>query len=192
MRAQVDELAGLQYHAVGLAVAGKVQRRNHTLEHGFGRIGTGWVNGLTSGVRGLTGVVTGTAARERLAQRFDTFVMPGKGIRCVGDRPWVTAAETCECAMAHLAVGERSIALELFMWAQQLRHPDGRYYTGVVYPELVHFPDDELSTYTAAAVVLAADALVSATPAAHLFTAHQPLPPITLAEDDLDLEDSRD
>jgi hypothetical protein len=104
----------------------------------------------------------------------------------------VTAAETCECAMAHLAVGERSIALELFMWAQQLRRADGRYYTGMVYPELVHFPDDELSTYTAAAVVLAADALVGATPASQLFTEHQPLPSIVLADDDLDLEGSRD
>ena len=140
----------------------------------------------------LAGVITGDAGRERLAQRFDTFVMPGKGIRCVGDRPWVTAAETCECAMAHLAVGERSIALELFMWAQQLRRADGRYYTGIVFPELVHFPDDELSTYTAAAVILAADALVDATPASQLFTEHQPLPSIALADDDLDFEDSRD
>ena len=57
---------------------------------------------------------------------------------------------------------------------------------------VVHFPDDELSTYTAAAVVLAADALVGATPASRLFTEHQPLPSIVLADDDLDLEDSRD
>jgi len=140
----------------------------------------------------LVGVIDGAAGRDRLARRYDTFVMPGKGIRCVGDRPWVTAAETCECAMAHLAVGERTIALELFMWAQQLRHDDGTYYTGIVYPELVHFPDDERSTYTAAAVVLAADALVGATPASRLFTEHQPLPRIVLGDDDLDLEDSRD
>jgi hypothetical protein len=140
----------------------------------------------------LAGVIVGNDGRERLARRFDTFVMPGKGIRCVGDRPWVTAAETCECVMAHLAVGERSIALELFMWAQQLRRADGCYYTGIVYPEQVHFPDDELSTYTAAAVVLAADALVGATPASQLFTEHQPLPSIVLDDDDLDLEGSRD
>ena len=140
----------------------------------------------------LTGVVTGEAARERLAARFATFVMPGKGVRCVGDRPWVTAAETCECALAHLAIGDRSTALELFMWAQQLRDVDGRYFTGIVYPESIHFPDAERSTYTAAAVVLAADALVGATAASRLFTDHQPLPAIVLARDDLDLEDSRD
>ena len=33
------------------------------------------------------------------------FVMDGCGVRCVSDRPWVTAAETCEYAMANLAVG---------------------------------------------------------------------------------------
>ena len=140
----------------------------------------------------LTGVITGEAASDRLRQRFTTFVMPGRGVRCVGDRPWVTAAETCECAMAHLAVGDRSTALELFMWAQQLRDVDGRYFTGIVYPELIQFPDHERSTYTAAAVILAADALVGATTASRLFTEHQPLPSIVLARDDLDLEDSRD
>ena len=139
----------------------------------------------------LAGVIVGPEGRNHLAARFDTFVMPGKGVRCVGDRPWVTAAETCECAMAHLAVGEPG-SRSSCSWAQQLRDPDGRYYTGMVYPELVHFPDDERSTYTGAAVVLAADASVGATPASRLFTDHQPLPSIVLADDDLDYEDSRD
>jgi hypothetical protein len=140
----------------------------------------------------LTGVITGDAARDRLDERHATFVMPGKGVRCVGDRPWVTAAETCECAMAYLGVGDRSTALELFMWAQQLRDGDGCYFTGMVYPESIHFPDDERTSYTAAAVILAADALVGATAASRLFTEHEPLPPIVLDHEDVDLEDSRD
>ena len=36
----------------------------------------------------------------RLDERHDAFVMDGRGVRCVGDRPWVTVAETCECALA--------------------------------------------------------------------------------------------
>ena len=48
---------------------------------------------------------------------------------------------------------------DLFRWAQDLRDDDGAYWTGIVYPELKHFPGGERSTYTAAAVVLAADAL---------------------------------
>ena len=38
-----------------------------------------------------------------------------------------------------------------------------------VYPEEIHFPDDEQSTYTAAAMILAADALDGVTPAADIF-----------------------
>ena len=75
----------------------------------------------------------------------------------MSDRPWVTVAETCECAMAHLAVGERRHrAEELFEWAQQFRHDeDGRYWTGTVFPQEARFPAGERSTYTAASVVLA-------------------------------------
>ena len=56
----------------------------------------------------LAGVVTGDAGRARGSPSgWDTFVMEGTGVRCVSDDPWVTAAETGECALAHLAVGER-------------------------------------------------------------------------------------
>lgn len=120
----------------------------------------------------LTGAVTGDAAVQLLESRWDDFVMVDKGVRCVSDRPWVTAAETCECVMAHLAAGQERKALELFTWAQELRDPDGRYFTGLVFPELIHFPDNERSTYTAAAVVLAADALFGKNPTSTLFTEH--------------------
>ena len=99
-------------------------------------------------------------------------MIEGRGLRCVSDRPWVTVAETCECALAHLALGERETAERLFGWAQQYREPGGRYWTGTVYPEGVHFPGGEQSTYTAAAVVLAADGISGAGPASELFVDH--------------------
>jgi hypothetical protein len=128
----------------------------------------------------LTGVVSGAAGAERLAARRETFLMDGRGVRCVSDRPWVTAAETCECALAHLSVGEREMAFELFGWAQQLRVEGGRYWTGIVYPEEVHFPGGEQSTYTAASVVLAADALMQASPAHALFWDHDAVLPVLI------------
>jgi len=121
----------------------------------------------------LAGVVTGDDGRKRMMDSWDKFVMDGKGVRCVSDRPWVTAAETCECVMALLAAGEDDSAGRLFTWAQQLRAPDGSYFTGIVYPESVHFPADERSAYTAAAVILAADALEGTSPTSGLFTNHQ-------------------
>ena len=124
----------------------------------------------------LAGVVAGDAGRERMNDRAATFIMDGCGVRCVSDRPWVTAAETCECVMALLAIGESERALDLFRWAQRLREPDGKYWTGIVYPDEVHFPGGEQSSYTAAAVILAADALSGSSPAARLSVDHQPLP----------------
>ena len=41
----------------------------------------------------LGGALRGGAARSRIDERWDDFVVPGLGIRCVDDRPWVTGAE---------------------------------------------------------------------------------------------------
>ena len=104
----------------------------------------------------LTGVVTGAAGAARLSERTSTFIMEGLGVRCVADRPWTTAAETCEAAMAYLVVGDDRTALDLFTWAQAHREDDGAYVTGIVHPEKISFPDGERTSYTAASVVLAA------------------------------------
>ncbi|CAN5743542.1 prenyltransferase [soil metagenome] len=117
----------------------------------------------------LAGVVGGDAGRLPLAEGWDRFVLPGGGTRCVHDRPWVTAAETSECALAHLAVGDEHRARLLLAWAQDLRAGDGSSFPGVVLPEGVHFPGEERSTYSAAVMILAADGLSRTTPASGLF-----------------------
>ena len=126
----------------------------------------------------LSGAVTGDEATRLLASQIDTFALPDRGIRCVSDKDWTTAAETCECAMAYLLVGDRPMAERLFDWAQTMRSPDGRYLTGIAYPQGVSFPGDEHSTYSAAAVILAADALSGSSPASRLFVDHRGLPDI--------------
>jgi hypothetical protein len=124
----------------------------------------------------LTGMISGDEGRKRLDDGWDTFIMDGHGTRCVRDRPWITAAETCECVLAHLTVGDDERAMLLFDWAQSLREDDGSYWTGIVQPEAKHFPGGERSTYTAAAVVLAADALTRGSTASGLFVDHDDLP----------------
>ena len=110
-------------------------------------------------------------AKARLADGWDTFVMEGLGVRCVSDEPWVTAAETAECALAYAAVGDRDTADRPA--ALDPRPPPRR--------RLVldrhrlprrrsRFPADEHTSYTAAAVILAADAIAGASPASALFT----------------------
>ncbi|MGH8978578.1 MAG: prenyltransferase [Acidimicrobiia bacterium] len=40
----------------------------------------------------LGGVLRGHAAEARIAAKWNTFVAPGRGVRCVSDQPWITAA----------------------------------------------------------------------------------------------------
>ncbi|MGH9226209.1 MAG: prenyltransferase [Acidimicrobiales bacterium] len=117
----------------------------------------------------LAGILTGDAATERLDRDWDRFVMGGLGVRCVADRPWVTAAETSEAAMACAAAGRLDHAHRLFQWAQHLRAEDGSYFTGMVHPERAHFPGGERTTYSAAAIVLAADTITGTGPTAATF-----------------------
>ena len=107
----------------------------------------------------LSGALTGQQARKRLQDGWEKFVMEGKGVRCVADKEWVTAAETAECAIAHFIAGEAETAKELLGWTSHLRDGDNRYWTGMAYPDQVHFPAEEKTTYTAAAVILAADVI---------------------------------
>lgn len=117
----------------------------------------------------LGGAVRGRDAFELLDSRWDDFVRPGLGILCVSSNPWVTGAETCELVMALDLLGDHRRALSLLKDVQHLREDDGRYWTGWVYgegdtdpetgePRNVHWPVEH-TTYTAAAVILAVDAL---------------------------------
>jgi hypothetical protein len=116
----------------------------------------------------LGGAVRGPDAVRRLAAGWDTFVVPGRGVRCVADQPWVTGAETCELALALDACGMRTDARAMFATAQRLRQADGSYWTGWQYVNQAPFPQ-ERSSWTAAAVVLAADALMGLSGGAGVF-----------------------
>ncbi|WP_017974454.1 hypothetical protein [Actinopolyspora halophila] len=118
----------------------------------------------------LGGALRGEPARERLRRRWDEFVVDGLGALCVVDHPWVTGAETCELVLSLDAVGSRATARELFAAVQHLREEDGSYWTGFVYPDGKNWPVEH-TTWTAAAVVLAADALSGSTPGCGVFRA---------------------
>ncbi|CAN5702784.1 prenyltransferase [soil metagenome] len=116
----------------------------------------------------LGGAVRGDAARGLLDSRWDEFVVPGFGIRCVDTNPWVTGAETCELALTLDAIGDRDRAVALFRDMQHLRAEDGSYWTGFVFDEGAVWPAEH-TTYTAAAVILAVDALSTTTPGSDIF-----------------------
>lgn len=118
----------------------------------------------------LAGIVGGGRARDRLLAGEERFLLPGFGVRCRADGNWVTAAETAECALAYWRAGLPGTAERLLELAQLLRDDGGAYVTGVVAPERVEYPRGERTTYSAAAVVIATDALGNG-PSARVFKA---------------------
>ena len=117
----------------------------------------------------LTGAIAGVDAKIRLGDGWEVFAMERRGIRCVSDEPWVTASETAEAALAYAAIGDFATATDLLRWTRSHRRSDGSYVTGIVYPDRIVFPADECTAYTAAAVILGADAITGASPASDLF-----------------------
>ncbi|HUZ20601.1 MAG TPA: prenyltransferase/squalene oxidase repeat-containing protein [Acidimicrobiales bacterium] len=117
----------------------------------------------------LSGAVEGVPAWRRLEAGREAFVVEGRGVRCRSDARWVTTAETAEYALACVRIGRDEEAEVLLGWLADQRQEDGSYTTGLVYPERSEFPPGERTTYSAAAVVLAADALAGGLATASVF-----------------------
>ena len=152
---------------LGDALRGKPERFDRTWES-KARYSMDWFYPV------LAGVFTGGEARRRLAAQWDKFVEKGLGCRCVADEPWVTIAESCELALALLATGDHARAVELYSWLHQWRLEDGAYWTGYQFERGIIWPEEK-PTWTAGAIMLAADALTQRTAAANLFLETRPL-----------------
>jgi hypothetical protein len=116
----------------------------------------------------LGGALSPASAGARIDARWDNYVVPGFGARCVVPNNWVTGAETCELVLALDVIDRADEAVALLDSMQHLRDPDGSYWTGLVFDDDVRWPV-ERTTWTAATVVLAADALSRTTPGSGLF-----------------------
>ena len=116
----------------------------------------------------LCGAVCGEAAKFRFRKYWDKFAVPGWGIRCVSDRPWVTMAETSELILALAAVEAYAEAETVFGWLADKHYDDGAYWMGVTFPDRVIWPEEK-TAWTAGAVLLAYDALNKITPGARIF-----------------------
>jgi hypothetical protein len=119
----------------------------------------------------LAGAVVGRTAGRRIEAGWPTWVVAGHGVLCRSDRPWVTTAETAECAIACALLGRTAKATALLAWTRAHRRADGSYATGTVLPGGGEFPVGERSTYSAAAVVLAADLLAGSLATSAVFSA---------------------
>lgn len=150
------------WQRLALAVKTKPERFDRTWES-KARFAMDWYYPI------LAGLFIPQNASKRLDDRWHEFVVAKLGCRCVSDEPWVTMAETAELVIALVAAGQRPQAQTLFSTLAQWQQDDGGYVTGYVFRDNTIWPEDKTS-WTAGAVLLAADALYDLTPASTLFT----------------------
>jgi hypothetical protein len=104
----------------------------------------------------LSGALNGEGARRRLTAGESAFVTPD-GVLCRSDRRWVTSAETAEAAIAYVRAGDPEMGKTLLATLADKQLAYGGYLTGLVYPERSEFPKGESTSYSDAAVLIAAD-----------------------------------
>lgn len=117
----------------------------------------------------LAGIYSPAQASERLDSRWNEFVEKGIGCRCVSDQPWMTVAESCELTLALIAANRREDALNIYQNLYRWQDTDGGFWTGYNFKNKNIWPEEKTS-WTAAATLLAADALFKITPAHKVFT----------------------
>ena len=117
----------------------------------------------------LCGIYDDKKSTKDIETKWSKFIVDDMGCKCVEEEPWVTVAESSELVVALVKIGLREEALKIFNSLHQWRDTqDGLYWTGYVYKDKKFWPVEK-PTWTAGAVLLAADALYEFTPGSELF-----------------------
>ena len=90
------------------------------------------------------------------------FYIEELGIKCVIEEPWVTLAESSEAVIALIKSGEIEAAHKIFSDIIKLKNKDDIFPTGYQYKLDIFWPEEN-STWTNAAVIMAADCLFDLT-----------------------------
>lgn len=117
----------------------------------------------------LSGIYSPQESKIRLENDWCKFVNQTYGCLCVSDEPWVTVAESCELAISLVASNQREKAEALFLKLLRWQDTDGGFWTGYSFRDKAIWPLEKTS-WTAAAIILAADAIYDISPASKLFT----------------------
>ena len=96
--------------------------------------------------------------KKEFLDLLDNYYVKGLGVKCVAEEPWVTIAESSECVISALIHDNENIAKQIFNDIQQFQNKDGIFPTGYQYNMEIFWPEEN-STWTNAAVIIAAHAL---------------------------------
>ena len=116
----------------------------------------------------LCGVYDDKEGISIIDSKWSDFIVLGMGCKCVVEEPWVTVAESSELVIALVKLGLIEKAEYIFNSLHQWRDEDGLYWTGYVYTDEKFWPVEK-PTWTAGAVLLAADSLYRFTTGSELF-----------------------
>ena len=151
-----------QLEIASIKLGDAIRYRPHLFDQNKSRYAMDWYYPI------LSGTITGEAGIRRIERSWDTFIIPGWGVRCVSDKPWVTMAETAELAIALAVIGQFEVAEIVFGWIKRNKYDDGAFWTGVTLPDRTIYTIEK-TTWTAAVVLLANDVLYSRSPASRVF-----------------------
>ena len=117
----------------------------------------------------LCGVIDGEDGLKRVNESWHKFVVKDLGCKCVEEEPWVTAAESCELVLALNKISEKDKAEVIFKDVLNLADPKTNlFWTGYVFADKKYWPIEKPS-WTAAAVILAANSLYKFTKSSDFF-----------------------
>jgi len=116
----------------------------------------------------ISGAFNTEESKKIINKTLSEFYVKGIGIKCVKEEPWVTVAETNEFVIAAAKAEELNLAQDIFFESLNISDNNNIPFMGWQYVENIFWPDEKPS-WTAAAVVLAADSLYKFTDGSNLF-----------------------
>ena len=120
----------------------------------------------------LSGCLNEDEIKSYIDKTFSCFYVNGIGIKCVKEEPWITVAETSEFIISLLIYGDVKKSKELLLDVINISDENKIPYMGWQYEENIFWPNEKPS-WTAAALIIAADSVLNFTDASDLFLKDQ-------------------
>ena len=122
----------------------------------------------------LSGCLNENEIKSYIDKIFSNFYVDKIGIKCVIEEPWVTVAETSEFIISLMISGDLDKSKELLIDVLSICDENKIPFMGWQYEENIFWPNEKPS-WTAAALIIAADSVMNFSNASDLFLNNQSL-----------------
>ena len=106
----------------------------------------------------ISGVLSDSEKDKYIKKIYKDFYIEGIGVKCVIEEPWVTVAETSEFIVSLVISNEIEEAKKILIEVMNISDLNDIPYMGWQYEENIFWPEEKPS-WTAAALILAADSI---------------------------------